>query len=74
MWFAIYSSIHEWKKITSDPFILDAVTLCHIEFAWVLEALRGVSRPYHSFTEAEQTIFDNEIEKFLLKGIITLSL
>ena len=66
--------LHEWKKITSDPFILDAVTHCHIEFDWVPEALSGASRPYHSFTEAEQTIIDNEIEKFLLKGIIRLSL
>ena len=66
--------LHEWKKITSDPFILDAVTHCHIEFDWVPEALSGASRPYHSFTEAEQTIIDNKIEKFLLKGIIRLSL
>ena len=41
---------------------------------WVPEALSGANRPYHSFTEAEQTIIDNEIEKFLLKGIIRLSL
>ena len=66
--------LHEWKKITSDPFILDAVTHCHIEFDWVPEALGGATRPCHSFTEAEQTIIDNEIEKFLLKGIIRLSL
>ena len=24
--------LHKWKKIKSDPFILDAVTHCHIEF------------------------------------------
>ena len=65
--------VHEWKKITSDPFVLDAVTHCHIEFDWVPEALSGATRPYHSFTEAEQTIID-EVEKFLLKGIISLSL
>ena len=64
--------LHEWKKITSDPFILDTVTHCHIEFDW--EAFSGATRPYHSFTEAEQTIIDNEMEKFLLKGIIRLSL
>ena len=29
---------------------------------------------YHSFAQAEQTIFCNEVDKFLLKGIIRLSL
>ena len=66
--------LHEWKKITSDLFVLDAVTHCHIEFDWVPEALSGATRPYHSFTEAEQTVIDNEVEKFLLKGTIRLSL
>ena len=68
--------LHEWKKITSDPFILDAVTHCHIEFDWVPEAcaFSGATRPYHSFTETEQTIIDNGVEKFLLKGMIRLSL
>ena len=56
--------LHEWKKITSDPFILDAVTHCHIEFDWVPEACSGATRPYHSFTEAQQTIIDNEVEKW----------
>ena len=66
--------LHEWKKITSDRFILDAVSHCHIEFDWVPETFSGATRPYHSFTEAEQTIIGNEIDKFLLKGIIRLSL
>ena len=65
---------HEWKKITSDPFILDAVAHSHIEFDWEPEALSGATRPHSSFTEAEQAIFDNEAEKCLLKGIIRLSL
>ena len=66
--------LHEWKKITLDPFILDAVPHCHIEFDWVPEAFNGVTRPYHSFTEAEQTILGNETHIFLLKEIISLSL
>jgi hypothetical protein len=24
--------VHAWTEITSDPFILDAVTHCHLEF------------------------------------------
>ena len=50
------------------------VAHCHVEFDWVPEALAGAARPRHSFAKAEQTIIDNEIEKFLLKGIIRLSL
>ena len=56
--------LHEWKKITLDPFILDAVSHCHIEFDWVPEAFNGATRPYHSFTEAEQTIIGNDINKY----------
>ena len=37
--------LHEWKKITSDPFILDTVSHCHIEFDWVLETFSGATRP-----------------------------
>ena len=59
--------LHEWKKITLDPFILDAVSHCHIEFDWVPEAFNGATRPYYSFSEAEQTIICNAIDKFLLK-------
>ena len=66
--------LHKWKKITSDHFILDAVTHCHVEFDRVPETLCGATRQYHSFTEDERAIIDNEIEKFILKGIIRLSL
>ena len=65
--------LHVWKTITSDPFILDAVTHCHIEFDWEPGICTSVTRPFCSFTEIEQTIIDNEVEKFLLKGIIRLS-
>ena len=40
-----------------------------IEFDWVPEAFSGATRPYHSFTKAEQTIIGNEIDKCLLKEI-----
>ena len=62
-----------WEKITSDPFILDSVTHCHIEFDFEPEPLFSATRPHSSFTEVEQTIIDDEIEKFLQKGIIRLS-
>ena len=66
-------SLHMWEKITDDPFILDAVTHCHIEFDFEPEPLFSATRPHSSFTEVEQTIIDDEIEKFLQKGIIRLS-
>ena len=62
-----------WEKITSDPFILDAVTHCHIEFDSEPKPRFSATRPHSSFTEVEQTIIDDEIEKFLQKGIIRLS-
>ena len=62
-----------WEKITSDPFILDAVTHCHIKFDFEPEPLFSATRPHSSFTEVEQTIIHDEIEKFLQKGIIRLS-
>ena len=62
-----------WEKITSDPFILDTVTHCHIQFDFDPEPHFSATRPHSSFTEFEQAIIDNEIEKFLQKGIIRLS-
>ena len=67
-------SLHEWEKITSDPFILDAVTHFNLEFGWIPEALSGATRPYHSVTETEKTVIDKEVLNFLLKGIARLYL
>ena len=64
----VHDSLHVWKSITSDPFILDAVTHCHVEFEWEPEACASVNRPFYSLTGAEQAIIDNEEEKCLLKG------
>ena len=52
---------------------MDAVTHCHIEFDWEPGICTSVTRPFCSFTETEQTIIDDEVEKFILKGIIRLS-
>lgn len=66
--------VHEWTKITSDPFILDAVSNCHIEFDQIPDPAINSTRPYSSFTLTEQHIIDNEIGKFLSKGIIKPSI
>ena len=52
---------------------MDAVTHCHIEFDWIPKICTSITRPFYSFTEIELTIIDNEVKKFLLKGIIRLS-
>ena len=52
---------------------MDAVTHCHIEFDWEPGICTSVTRPFCSFTEIEQSIIDNEVEKLLLKGIVRLS-
>ncbi|CAB4039512.1 Hypothetical predicted protein, partial [Paramuricea clavata] len=62
--------VHAWTAITSDPFILDAVTHCHLEFDSLPESNVSNTRPYFTFNETEQTVIDGEIEKFLQKGII----
>ena len=62
--------VHAWTEITSDPFILDAVTHCHLEFDSLSESNVSNTRPYFTFNETEQTVIDGEIEKFLQKGII----
>ena len=62
--------VHEWTKITTDPFVLDAVTHCHIEFDYEPDPQINSTRPHDSFSSMEQQVIDNEIQKFLKKGII----
>ena len=62
--------VHEWTTITNDPFILDAVSHCHIEFEQVPDPVINSTRPHNSFSRAEAQVIDNEIQSFLSKGII----
>ena len=65
--------VHAWAEITSDPFILDAVTHCHIEFDVLPGSEINKTKPYFTFNKSEQLIIHAEIQKFLQKGIIKLS-
>ena len=65
--------VHAWAEITSDPFILDAVTHCHIEFDVLPGSEINKTKPYFTFNKSEHLIIDAEIQKFLQKGIIKLS-
>ena len=59
-----------WKRLTSDHFILDAVSHCHIDFETEPLANTSVVRPQCHFTHTEQSIIDVEIAKLLKKEII----
>ena len=62
--------VHEWAKITSDSFILNYVSSCHIEFDHEPDQQISTTRPSSSFSLAEQQIIDSEVAKFIAKGII----
>ena len=66
--------IANWQRITSDPVILDVVAHCHIEFEDEPLLSSNIARPQCTFSTSEQIIIDNEIEKFLEKGIIEPSI
>ena len=60
---------HNWKKLTSDAFILDTVQHCHIEFK------QGSSCDQHNvrvqkFNSTEQNIIDAEILRLCEKGVL----
>ena len=66
--------IANWQRITSEPFILDVVAHCHIDFEDEPLLRSNISRPQCTFSTSEQIIIDNEIQKFLEKGIIEPSI
>lgn len=65
----------EWQKITSDPFILQCVTNCQIEFDYILSPSSSMTclHPEYKFSIQEQHAIDCEIGKFLDKQVIELS-
>lgn len=65
----------EWQKITSDPFILQCVTNCQIEFDYILSPSSSMTclHPEYKFSIQEQHAIDCEIGKFLDKQVVELS-
>ena len=55
--------IQEWKKLTTDPFILDIVKNCHIDLDTCKEIKSNCVQ--YKFEFFEETIIDKEIEKLL---------
>lgn len=60
----------EWKKLTSDEFILDIVNHCHIEFQDDLAPKQNKFTVKSVFNENESKIISNEIEKLLKLSVL----
>ena len=63
-----------WQRINSDPFILDVVAHCHIDFEDEPLLSSNSARPQYTFGTSERIIIDNEVEKFLKKSMIEASM
>lgn len=60
----------EWRKITSDPKILDIIQHCHIEFNDEFAHRKCSYFPQHSFNLVEKQIIQDEIQKLSKLGVI----
>ena len=60
----------EWEKITSDKFILDIVSHCHIEFIDNVEPKQDIFNVKSVFNSKESDIVSNEIQKLLAIDVI----
>ena len=62
--------VDEWRKITSDKFILDTVQHSHIDFFEGMAPIQNsVPKPI-KFNEQEKIIVNGEVLKLLNKGVI----
>ena len=60
-----------WSHVTSDPEILSLVTGAKIEFDCTIESLPVLSRPQSTMNQSESTVIDCEVQKLLLKRVIS---
>ena len=61
-------NVDVWRKITSDPWVLETVSGYHLEFH-TLPVQSVLPRP-PPFSEREKQLIDDEITKLLTKGAI----
>ena len=64
----IKNCLPKWETLTSDPWVLDAVEHCHIEFDEIPEQI-ALPREI-DFSEKEKLTIDSELTKLLNKGVI----
>ena len=60
---------HNWRKLTSDAFILDAVQHCHIEFKQDFTCDQHTVR-IQRFNSTEENIINTEILRLCEKGVL----
>ena len=65
----IKSHVREWRKITSDPVILDTVKHCHLEFVHDIPSSNINLEPYAMNSNERQSV-NLELNKFLTKGVV----
>ena len=58
----------EWRNITSDKWVQDAVSNCHVEFE--TQPCQASIPKELNFSEKEKTIISSEIQDLLTKGTI----
>jgi len=64
----LLNNLDVWRKITSDPWVLETVSGYHLEFN-TLTVQSVLPRP-PPFSEREKQLIDEEIIKLLTKGAI----
>lgn len=62
--------LHEWRKITNDPVILDMVQHCHLDINVDDIGHLFLRKLTYKFNLAEQTLIDDEIRKLLDLNVI----
>ena len=62
--------ITNWKAVTTDPVILDAIRHHHIEFERHCRPVQATQPRQISFSSADKDIINLEIAKLLTKGVI----
>ena len=67
--------VSKWKKLTSNPRILDIISHCHIEFGEIPRQKRwsAVTNLEDKFSDQEKATTDAQIAEFLSKGIVSYS-
>ena len=61
--------VHNWRKLTSNPFILDTVQHCHIEFGLGASCNRHTVK-IQTFNSEEDNIINAEISRLCAKGVL----
>ena len=62
--------MHEWRRLTDDPIILDMIEHYHVEFDRAFFNIKQENFFQHRFNAAESQIIENEIAKLVSMGVL----